>query len=538
MSTSKSYSGVVLNQNTSSTQVSASTLHYQTFQLPSDYIRGSGSEAVVPSLTGFQLQVTNPTESDASLDWTFDRYIEGTGWTNLSSGTIEGTSAAGRIWVTAYFPTAIDVDADWIGTDLRFGFTSTDFTSAWYGKPNPLTNGRAYLADGTSPLTDSGVEVSFAFRILSAVGDSGVDFLGNSYRSALITTSISNADTGPNGSRDSYWLSAPQPSKFAVVNQYFDLRDDAGDATVVTDVLLDPITPGMYAHLYWTNDNTGPGVDAASWENLLWVPVTQALHCVNRQTWTLPQPITAKYVKVEYSHLQAQSYNPGNFQKAITYKKHPKWVLDYFLARILATNTEDPFTARRVEVTYDALDFAFNYYRDDLIQAPDKPSPQQIITELKDEDAALNVDADTLAKIRVAFQPYLNQPALTGRSDYILGSYLDGQGIPPYSTETINRSRFLVDAVSSLDRDPVILEKSYPVMFFFVECRHGYRVAQAEFETNKAYFAGVAEIAFLRQRYDASFDSDLYIENAGDLVNVEKSDFEQVDFQWVTYADH
>ena len=57
----------------------------------------------------------------------------------------------------------------------------------------------------------------------------------------------------------------------------------------------------------------------------------------------------------------------------------------------------------------------------------------------------------------------------------------------------------------------------------------------AKLTNDKAYFAGVKEIAFMRDRYSVSYDSPLYIEGAGDNLNTERNDFVQNGLEWVTH---
>jgi hypothetical protein len=76
-----------------------------------------------------------------------------------------------------------------------------------------------------------------------------------------------------------------------------------------------------------------------------------------------------------------------------------------------------------------------------------------------------------------------------------------------------------------LRNEAIIYENDYPVMFFFVTCRHKYREIVADLERDKAYFVGIKQIAFTRDRYDIASDTDQYIEAAGDMANIERNDF-------------
>lgn len=419
----------------------------------------------------------------------------------------------------------------------------------WFNSPNPLTNvnqAQGYLSDGVTPLVDgAGNPASFSFRILASTADSGIDFLGNTYRSALNTKSPNNVTTFDSAVSDNYWLSKPNPSRFAVENLYFDVRGTDGSSQVIDSVFIDPLTPGVYFSIYYTDE---PGVASipADWDSKLWTRVHRTFKLDKRQTYILPTPVSASFIKIEFSHLQAKSYNPGDFQKPITYNKHPKWVLDYFLLTLAQEKeTEDHFIASSVQVDFNALDLAYNYYLDDLHESPAKPvaldpSRQQAVNQflLTQKDLSDFIDQTTLSKISLAMQPFQNDPALQADFGEILGQFVIASRDPRANipTETSVNTSADTTFVSSTDRDAVIIENSTPVMFFFVDCRHKYRVVSAKFEQNRAYFVGVKSIAFQRHKFSTAFDADIYVENTGDNENMERNDFLIVDSVWQTYT--
>jgi hypothetical protein len=410
-------------------------------------------------------------------------------------------------------------------------------TGVWFSVPNPVTiSGKMYLADGVTKFTDvdESNDVAMRFRILGATADSGTDFLSNVYRSAVIT----NAPDGVDGGSPDFWLSKPNPSQFAVESLYFDVSD-RGNPVVIDRMLLDPITPGMYANIYYSNDPQ-PGHDDASWEHLLWDRVPATFECVRNQSHALPHPITAKYVKVEFSQLQARYYSPGNFQKAITYKKYPKWVVDYYLALY---GTDFRSNSAVNTVVYDALDLAYNYYLDDIKSSPNGPATTQTATDvsalttfLSSDTTASQIDPQTLARIQTSFRPFLDTPFAQGKAGFILKDYLSAPNFTNYSSESILEPTADTSRVSSLDRTSLVLEKNFPVMSFYLTCRHSYRVSIGAFENDRAYFAGVRQIAFTREHYASKFDQDFYIESVGDNLNVEANDFYTDSNTWLVVA--
>lgn len=372
---------------------------------------------------------------------------------------------------------------------------------------------------------------NFNFRLLASTADSGEDFLGNKYRSVVTRNVVDSISTLATDQVNSYWLSKPNPSKFAVECLYFDVSGLEGRSTVIDRILLDPITPGVYFNVYYSDDGEA-GTTEEEWEQKLWQPIGQIFKAERRQEHALPEPITAKYVCLEFTHLQAQYYSPGTFHEPTPYKKHPKWVLDYFLARLeQEQTTTDPYVSRRVNVVYDALDIGFNYYLDDLGQDPTDPESLTQTSAFaafmnNRDDVSDRVSPETLDSIKLALKPYTSAPGnFANGLDYILGMYAENAVESTYSVEKIQPLKADTTQVSTLNRDSLVIEQNYPVMFFFLRCRHGYRQVQANFESDRGYFAGIRELAFTRDQYATISDNQMYVETLIDSANVIRNDF-------------
>lgn len=313
------------------------------------------------------------------------------------------------------------------------------------------------------------------------------------------------------------------------------------DDTVVLDgVLIDPVTPNMAVNVYYSSDDayTSSNMTESDWEQKLWTRVPEVYLCTQRTQYVFPQPIQAKYTKIEFTNLPAQSYDPGPFQKAITYKKFPTWVANYFLNQMELPS----FVTSLVNVQYDALQFAYNYYLDDLDRSPLVPSapPSDLGSQLTTyfNSNPSGVDANTLSKIQLAMKPFQQtQPTMDAFS--ALGGYaanLIRNSVIPLTSEGGVPTPIDYSTVSSLQREPVVLEQSMPVMYFFLTCRHAYKELTASFEYNRAYFAGVNDIAFMRHDYTVAADTPQYIETGGDLANIQSTDWVvDTDGNWHTY---
>jgi hypothetical protein len=590
--TNKLLSGIEMSQTQADSTVVAPTI-YQEFYLPPTYVRGAAnSEVQVPPLTGFSVMVgvADGTGDAVVFDWEVQRFFAADGWHTIASGRTIGTPAeSNRVWVDHYFLEPVTVDPDMLDDKLRIKLVtldtgdvidqSVDYSDSmvtidgvkypvtlakneptffigngtqgvlfWDGSNGAITYSNRQAPTGLWVGNIPGSQYTFAYtsangtgalsgtlcwRLLAASGDDGQDFLGNSYRHSIFSHKVSNISTLDGATEDRFWFSKPNPSKFAIENLFFDVRDGLGAASVVDSVLLDPITPNVFFSVYYTNDGN-PGVSPSDWNDKLWTRVPKTFKAARRDSYAFPQPIRAKYIKVEFTFLQPRSYTPGAFQQPIRYQKHPKWVLDYFLARINDQRvSEDQFVARRVDVQFDALDLAYNYYLDDLHQEPDGPvqfdsRQYQNLAAFMSQRSDISdlVDAQTMGGINTVLQPYRDglsqqisvEDTLLNR---FVASTLSVAGREGEPTQNLP----VPTAVSSLDRDAVVFEQSMPVMYFYLTARHRYRELQASFDHDRAYFVGVREVAFLRERYDKATDTTQYIEVGGDSINLYSSDW-------------
>jgi hypothetical protein len=298
----------------------------------------------------------------------------------------------------------------------------------------------------------------------------------------------------------------------------------------------------MNFNVYYSNEDVydlDGNID--EWDNLLWRRVPKQFKATKRQNYIFPTPIVAKFIKIEFTQLQAQPYLTGDFQKPIIYNKYPQWVFDYFISAYAAARNEtyDPFIASQVDVSFDVLELAFSYYENDIIQLSKNPSDIKVVNQddntlsqtlknllIDNQDGVNSLDMETYAKIKDNFKPFLSHPIL--KSDFNSSNFaltLINSDSTNYPLEDIPIVSGSTSIVSNHNREHLITEKTFPEMYFFIECRHGYRQAIAKLPEGKAYFAGVKELAFQRQDHKVVSDDNIYIEVAGDTINMETSDF-------------
>lgn len=535
---SRKLSGVALEQTADANAYSSSGYVFQEFRFPSNFPRGADPK--IPAITGFAILATTTGESTG--DYIVDQYIDDYGWSPVAWGTtsskeVSASSAVeDAVWLNVFF-NAQDITQTWTRL-FRIGFNPTsNITKIWYTTPNPMSAYiRALASDGVTPLAGGGSSSALNFKIYTATADDGSDFLGNTYRSLVVRNEAVNVDTTDALTKDKFWLSKPNPSQFAIENLFFDLRQGT-DPVVVDRVYLDPVTPDVWFNVYYSNDAT-PGYNEDSWNDLMWTRVPRKFHALRADEFAFPEPVRGRFFKIEFTHLQPRLYAPGNFQTPIIYKKHPKWVLDYFLALYAQQTSTAQFNSPTVNLRYDAIDLAYRYYSDDINQSALSPTAiesavnvNKLVDFLKSESTENTVDLETLVQINRSMQPFLNQPFMQGREGYLLSEYMAQEDV--YSVEQIKPTISRAAQRVSEEQAQLVLEKNFPVTSFYLPCRHKYRVSQGYFDNDRAYFAGVYEVAFTREKYVSRYDTDVYIESVGDNINVESNDFEWEDGAWV-----
>jgi hypothetical protein len=326
------------------------------------------------------------------------------------------------------------------------------------------------------------------------------------------------------------------------------VEPEVADNTVVIDgVIIDPITPNMACNIYYSQDDsyTSDNMTETDWEQKLWTRIPEIFILTQNQQYVFPAPIVTKYLKFEFTNLQSQSYNPGNFTNPVQYKKFPTWVANFFIAQVAL----DPAIAGQVNVQYNALDFAYDYYLDDIDQSPNTPSapPTNSLTQLTNyftpSAADGQVDATTLSQINLVMNQFSVPTGTIVDNSTMLGQLVSNltqsnSSTSPTTAEGGSLTPIDYSLVSTLSREPVLFEQSLPVMYFFITCRHTYKVLSATFDYNRAYFAGIASISCLRNNYTVPDDTAVYTEPGVDPMNINTQDWivDPATGIWSTYA--
>ena len=366
--------------------------------------------------------------------------------------------------------------------------------------------------------------------------DTGSDILGNTFRTELYQYAATNAT---DGNSTTYWKSFPNPDPQGVEALYLDLRN-SGNAVVVDEVYIDPITYGPHMHFYYSNDDS-----TSDWDLKLWVPVPRH-YILKKGFHSLPSATTLKYLKVEFSNLVPVPYNVPEYPNfhSFTYKKFPTWVQNYFQGVYTGINSTGDLVGLVDQVEIDPLSLAYTTPNDMLSSAelnstfPANPgtllqayiqgvaAQQNLIPEAQQElESEISFrnsfqwqnDLSTELDTNRAFTRLLLQLATNSSS---FGAEDPAPQLLPPSVQSVP------DLQESQDK------KLAPMMWFPMTCRHTYQVVRTTRSDKIAYFVGIREIGAYRKDYTVADDPTSYVEVFGDAQNVAENDFIQSDLIW------
>jgi hypothetical protein len=425
-------------------------------------------------------------------------------------------------------------DNSWQHTDLSFSLVQTSKLRLTFTRketPFPYPN---------SPSFAWSIEIQ-KFRAAHSVAimddfvpDSGVDILGNAYRTTLDETQF-GAQKAVDNALNTFWQSQANPSRFAVEALYLDIRD-AGQAATFDQIYLDPVQGGCLMNVYYSDDD-----EEEDWDLKLWSPVPRR-YILTKGFHTMPQPILAKFIKIEFTKLTPSPYNTLNQShlQPIRYRLHPTWVYEHI--QNLVPPTEDLFISlpsANVTLDYITLGLAQpgttklteegTTRFDELIETTSLNSLQQY--QATDTISTESIEQDIQVYPNNLFQADL---AVTLGSDYI-SRYLRGRLATTNSfvREVPLQPKPLVAIASKNDREETQKEKTAPDTWFPMRCRHGYKVIEAHRDFKIAYFVAIREVSVWRRNPALPIDVDVYQETLANSNSWIINDFQQVDWRWI-----
>jgi len=443
--------------------------------------------------------------------------------------------------------TGVALQVDSMTSDVEFELT-TGFPSA---SAPTATASRVYPVSKYDPVVGDYVQDgsrNLVMRVWADVADEGRDFLGNSYRYGVRREKAQYVVDGNKAG----WMSDPVPSPDGVESLYFDLREWSTDDNeyllrLIDGVLISARTPGVKMNAYYSRENVqgDKPVLPDEWDHLLWTPVAQT-------SWTLrsnehiefPQPVRCAYVKLEFTSLNPLPWRVPTFPPLPpkVYRRFPTWVEDQFTNSQLRNVVEDWWLRSKTPVQTQVLDdltdpvLEFEYKEREFFSAlalGEVKESQLINTNLVNTDERSVFDPVTGSKIFLSYSDKYKSTLLASvDQDSVLGRMVV-QRFDPFASGTTERqvNPVPLDAIPTVSSTNNRVSEAYShlvgvPMRFNRTCRHVYREDAAEFN-RKAYFVGIDEVQFIRNRYTVKHDDDIIKDVLADDVLLEDNTWER-----------
>lgn len=399
--------------------------------------------------------------------------------------------------------------------------------------------------------------------------EEGVDILGNVYRTDLIEYPPENV---LDENRHTFWQSQPNPTRVAVENLYFDVRQNYvegnmgaldglsmavldmrtmsdmrtffTDSVVLDEVYVDPITTGPLMHIYYSND------EYPDWDFKLWTPIPRNF-ILKRGYHTFPSPVKAKYIKLEFTNLAAAPYETAEYPKLppIRYRRFPTWVQNHFNNIEIALKPTNDLAGAAWRVTIDPIELGF-------IKQDDRYDVLAQNSEVETDEENFEISAlgeDVFAEDITSFND-IDTPTAEDQIEFFSSSFMYSQNLLRLLDLDRALSRFAVhheedveaftieqridplplpSVTSATDEEEIKIEKEPQVMFFPRTCRHGYQVVEAQRTAKIAYFVSIKEVSFFRKDYTVENDDPIFIETFNDDQHLTSNTFDHHDWKLI-----
>jgi hypothetical protein len=316
-------------------------------------------------------------------------------------------------------------------------------------------------------------------------------------------------------------------------------------ATLIDEVYVDPITYGCDMHFYYSVD------DDAEWDDKLWTPINQNYIC-KKGYHALPRPILVKYFKIEFTNLVSVPYEPVTFPEMppITFRRFPFWVEQIFEGN--QSGVKDVIVQQN-PFNIDPLKFGFVQSSDQLISNYEAVRDVQLTDTTPEvttfiQSILADTQNDPANQASIESQIEFRSPMMW-QSDLI--SNLDSTralsrvamklraGIPDtgFSAELPLPAMTTPVQASTTDLSAPLQQKTRPVVYFPIKCRHQYQIVQAQLDKKIAYMAAIKDVQFFRRNFSAPIDETVYLETLDDVTHIAFSDFLQADWRYVVDAE-
>lgn len=281
---------------------------------------------------------------------------------------------------------------------------------------------------------------------------------------------------------------------------------------------------------------------AADWDSKLWTPVHKN-YTTKRGYLKLPNPITAKYVKLEFSNLTPTPYPTFYAPNLpdIQFNAYPSWVVSYIeplAPRVTILNQLQPDNVMTNNInlglqqpnpslyTDSKPESIFDYIAS-IENSPGTGVPTLNIGLNNNNNQLPQIYPNTLFQESDLFSTVLTPDPLATRH-LILNT-----GAATDFSQEIPVGAYDVGPITARNDTSVIGERNYPILFFPRTCRHAYQVVETQRDQQLAYNVVIRQIGFYRTDQTVFTNNETYFETLDDTSSTESSNFVPGNYAYV-----
>jgi len=279
----------------------------------------------------------------------------------------------------------------------------------------------------------------------------------------------------------------------------------------------------------------------AQWDYKLWNPINRHYR-LQKGYLNLPNPIVAKYIKLEFTKLTPTPYesvyNP--LLPLVEFNAYPSWVVAYINDNLSQVTSLNQLKAEAVN--YNLINTGIQQPNQTLMSDPEPESILDYITSLSTSDITQSAQQEynswfapnaPSSSIKTPSnqtpQVYTNnlyqEDSLftTVQNPNPLGQVYSGANsgaLSNYSQE-IALNAPTVGPITARSDSAIIKEKNYPDLWFPRICRHAYQVVQTQRDNKLAYSVAIQNVAFYKKDRSIPTNDVFYFETLADISNAD-----------------
>ena len=304
-------------------------------------------------------------------------------------------------------------------------------------------------------------------------------------------------------------------------------------------IIEDPSNVGISINSIEFRKNVANTVN--DWDYKLWNPINKHYR-IQKGFLNLPNPITAKYIKLEFSKLTPvpyeSIYNPN--LPLVEYNAYPSWVVAYINDTFSQVTSLNQLKAENVN--YDLINTGIQKPNQTLLGKIEPQSTLDYIKSLSVADVtqiAQNQYNKWFAQGSAFFPTPANQvPQIYPNTLYQedgLFSTVQNPNVLSQAYSGANQGAFsnysqesgltppVVGPITARSDNSIIGEKNYPDLWFPRICRHGYQTVQTRRDNKLAYSIAINQIGFYKKDRSVPTNDSFYFETLADISNADSN---------------